>query len=311
MRTIAVLCLATALCIAAAGCQHAQTTAANAKQPDREPSPDVLASVPGPAVDTTVMKARVPILMYHHIKDRAPGVGSVVLRYSVAPAAFDAQMAWLHDNGFTSITFQQLADHIEHGTTLPAKPVIISLDDGWSCGYFAAFQSLKAHNLTATYFVYPGGINAGNPGGYLSWDQLREMADAGMEIAAHTMSHPYLTKMPADNAWQEICESKRMIEQRLARPVFSLAYPFGDYNDAIIEMTKRAGYLCGISTDPGVEHGPHELFRLCRVIVTYGEPLEDFARDVTAWSANPDVGQPPMPRSPDGTPPPAPVRPQS
>lgn len=319
IRTIAAWCLATAVCVAGAGCQRAGATA----QAGGAPSLGLLSAVPNPAaattstpaavspaVDATVIKTRVPILMYHHVKDRAPGIGSVVLRYSVAPAAFDAQMAWLHDNGFSSITFQQLADHLAHGTPLPEKPVIISLDDGWSCGYFAAFKSLKAHNLTATYFVYPNGINAGNPGGYMSWDQLREMADAGMEIAAHTMSHPYLTQMPAEHAWQEISESKHVIEQRLGRPVFSLAYPFGDYNDSVIQMTERAGYLCGISTDPGVDHGPRELFRLCRIIVTYGEPIEDFARDVTAWTSS----HPSTPGGParDATPPKSPpARPQT
>ncbi len=303
------LCVAAALGLA--GCRQANSRAISAEGPGSA-TPGVTTGESGSAVamapreDSTNMKTRVPILMYHHVKDRAPGVGSVVLRYSVAPSAFDAQMAWLHDNGYESVTFQQLTDHIEHGTPLPEKPIIISLDDGWSCGYFAAFKSLKAHNLTATYFVYPNGINAGNPGGYLSWDQLREMADAGMEIAAHTMSHPYLTKMPAESAWQEISESKRVLEQRLGRPVYSLAFPYGDYNDSIIEMTRRAGYVCAISTDPGVEHGTHELFRLCRIIVTYGESMDDFARDITAWSpSSPTSGITPPGGSPnrDATPP--------
>ena len=312
MLGLAALCLATLFGVAA--CSHAPSasgTSAQSVVASGGAVDEAVVKMPElPAPDAPVVKTKVPVLMYHHVKDRAPGVGSVVLRYSVAPKDFDAQMKWLHDNGYTSISFQQLADHITRGIELPAKPIIISIDDGWSCGYFAAFKSLKAHGLTATYFVYPGGINAGNAGGYISWDQLREMADAGMEIGDHTISHPYLTQMPADAAWREISESKKTLEQKLARPVLSIAYPFGDYNDAIMEMARRAGYTCGVSTDPGNEHGLNELFRLCRIIVTYGEPTEQFARDVSDWQATPKADAPTKTKS-EPTPPKAPERPRS
>jgi|GEM_PF-495206 len=308
---LAPLCLATLLAVA--GCSHAPGS--EAQVGEAAPVNAAVVMMPelpnsdAPVAIVSAAKVRVPVLMYHHVKDRAPGIGSVVLRYSVAPRDFDAQMQWLREHGFSSISFQQLADHITRGVSLPSKPVIISIDDGWSCGYFAAFKSLKAHGLTATYFVYPNGVNAGNAGGYISWDQLREMADAGMEIASHTMSHPYLTQMTEDAAWREISESKTILEQKLARPVLSIAYPFGDYNDTTIGLARRAGFTSAVSTDPGNEHGEGELFRLCRIIVTYGEPLEQFARDVTAWQ--PESKQPGTKPASDQTPPATPSRPRT
>lgn len=234
------------------------------------PTPTAFVTAPAPG-----QIAIVPILMYHHLDDLPPTATELQLTWTVAPRNFGAQMNWLAQRGFQTITLAQLIAHLKRGQPLPSKPIVISFDDGWAEGYSVAFPVLKKHNFVGTFFVYTDPLDRPQ---YLTWAQLQEMSAAGMDIQAHTLSHPHLRALPADAAAREIAESKRILEKRLGKPVVAFAYPFGEYDSAVIEMVKRAGYESAVTLAPGYHQRADELFTLHRIRVSYRDALEDFAK---------------------------------
>jgi peptidoglycan/xylan/chitin deacetylase (PgdA/CDA1 family) len=131
-------------------------------------------------------------------------------------------------------------DSIEHGRALPEKSVIISFDDGWQNQFRYALPILQKYNFTATFFVVTGFV--GSPG-FLSWPELKTLHAAGMTIGSHSRSHPYLDRI-RDPAvlWDQIYNSKQILETRLGVRVDNFAYPYGAYNTTTSSTVREAGY---------------------------------------------------------------------
>ncbi|MDE3088063.1 MAG: polysaccharide deacetylase family protein [Chloroflexota bacterium] len=233
----------------------------------RAPTAFVTAPAPGSA-------AIVPILMYHHIQDLADGASELRLTWTVSPENFDAQMAWIAQRGFHAISMAQLAAHLKHSQPLPAKPIVVSFDDGWEEQYTVAFPILKKYDLSGTFFVYTNPIDHKE---FMTWAQLQEMSTAGMDIQAHTLSHPHLRALAPDAAMKEIADSKTILETRLGKPIVAFAYPFGEYNAAIIGMVKQSGIELAVTLAAGYRQRPDELFTLHRIRVSYNDALQDFS----------------------------------
>lgn len=230
---------------------------------------------PKAAADGPDRGVRVPILMYHHVADPGNAHESVRLWF-VTPERFTEQMEWLHRAAFTTITPEQLRARLIEGTPLPPRPILITFDDGWAEQYAAAFPVLKRLGMTATFYVYSNGMAAGNAGGYLSWDQLKEMHAAGMTIGGHTISHPNLTALPDDAVTRELVESKAAIEKNLGVPCTTFAYPYGDFDGRVTGLVRQSGYTSAMGTEPGHTQRPDDLFELRRVRVSSHETLETF-----------------------------------
>jgi len=223
----------------------------------------------------TGQAAHIPILMYHHINDLPGNASELEQTWTVAPKNFEAQMSWLVQNGFHAITMAQLVAHLRDHQPLPAKPIVISFDDGWAEQYAIAFPILRQHGLIGTFFVYTNPIDRSL---YLSWAQLQEMTLAGMDIQAHSLSHPHLRVLPADTAYKEIAESKAILEKRLGKPVLAFNYPFGEYNPAVIEMVRRAGYQSAVTLASGYKQRADALFTLQRIRISYNDSLDDLIK---------------------------------
>ncbi len=182
----------------------------------------------------------VPILVYHIVRPSYPDDSAEVRALAHTPEVFDAQMTYIQDAGYHLISFRDLSDHFQYGTSLPQKPMILSFDDGWKDQFEYAFPILLKHHYTATFFVFTNSIGKRS---FLSWDNLKTLRDAGMTIGSHSRSHPYLTHItnPAALA-DEIFGSKKILEKNLGITVNEFAYPFGQYNQAIIALVQQAGY---------------------------------------------------------------------
>jgi len=213
--------------------------------------------------------------MYHNLRDLPSNASELDRTWTVAPKQFEAQVALLVARGFQTITMGQLVAHLKRGAPLPNKPIVVSFDDGWVEQYTVAFQILKKYNRIGTFFIYTNPIDRNR---YLSWAQLQEMTAAGMDIQAHTLSHPHLTSISSNEAFREISESKKIIEAKLGRPVVSLAYPFGEYNAATIELLKRAGIESAVTLAAGYRQRADELHTLHRIRVSYDDTLDEFAK---------------------------------
>ncbi|MCX6736045.1 MAG: polysaccharide deacetylase family protein [Candidatus Parcubacteria bacterium] len=183
---------------------------------------------------------QVPILVYHIIRPSYASDSAQVRALAQTPEIFDAQMQYLRDNNYHVISFTQLENYFNRGTPLPPHSVIISFDDGWGDQFKYAFPILQTYNYTATFFVFTNPINTR---GFMTWDNLRALKDAGMTIGAHSRSHPFLNKITnPDILTNEINGSKKSIEEHLGITVRQFAYPFGQYNASTTAEVRKAGF---------------------------------------------------------------------
>ena len=224
----------------------------------REPPPPQ----DGMGKDTAI----VPILIYHAIRPYIPSDSTSVRRYIATPDTLEAELSWLKTNGYSSITFDDLARHLTQGDSLPAKPVIISFDDDWENQFTYGLPLLKKYGFTATFYIWVVVVGMKH---HMTWDEVKELDAEGMQIGCHSLTHPFLQRIRSDETLRrEIFVSKQRIEEHIGKPVTSFAYPFGQYNERVIAFVKAAGFTSARSTWPGVVHSPDGLFSLTGLIRT-------------------------------------------
>lgn len=209
--------------------------------------------------------------MYHRIDVVDAETPAITRRLTVAPDDFAAQMHWLVQHGYHSITQRELFGALMCGSSLPAKPVMITFDDGYRDVFFQASSTLLRLGLHATAYVITGRIS-GPDSSFLTWPLLRALEARGIEIGSHTVSHVDLTAVTDETALRELVESRRALERALGHAVPWLAYPSGRYDARVEALARRAGYLLATTTDVGTSQSsarPLALERL-RVLDTTG-----------------------------------------
>jgi peptidoglycan/xylan/chitin deacetylase (PgdA/CDA1 family) len=216
---------------------------------------------------------RVPILEYHYIRINPDPRDVLGFNLSVTPADFRAQLDWLDANGYHPVTISALRDYFAERRPLPAKPVVLSFDDGHQDFYTTAWPALSAHHFTAVSFVIPGFFGRRD---YMTPDQVRRLDRAGVEIGSHTVHHVDLTTLGPADLEVELEASKGALEQLLGHPVLDFCYPSGRFDQAVIAAVQRAGYQSATSELPGVAHSWSDRFTWSRVRVMGGETLPSF-----------------------------------
>lgn len=186
-----------------------------------------------------------PILLYHRILPRSDARFD---GYAVTPQRFLAQMAWLKRQGFRTVDLSTGLALVRSAQPGSERVCVVTFDDGTEDNYSQAFPILQALGFTATVFMLPQFAGQNHQGQhYLNWDQIGEMADAGWRFESHGWSHQDLTTLSEAEIDHEAGESKRLLEQRLNRPVRYFAYPFGLRSEAVSGCLARWGYegACG------------------------------------------------------------------
>ena len=215
------------------------------------------------------MEKNYPILYYHFIK--APGIHSQIKGLYTTPSHFEWQLKTLINKGFTFITFE---DIVNKKYDVNKRNLILTFDDGCESLYSNAFPILKKHGIKAVIYVVAKSIGARNivweqnenkePLNILTKEQIIEMANYGIEIGSHLCDHVHLPQLTLDAMKYELEESKRLLEKELGRKIYSVAYPFGSYNDNVLQIATEAGYQFGVTTKSGNNRsaGNLELFRI-------------------------------------------------
>lgn len=206
-------------------------------------------------------KDGIPVLNYHQINDTEKNA------LTVNTEQFEAQMKYLADHGYTTITPADMLDAWENGAELPEKPVIITFDDGYLDNYNHAFPVLEKYHLKATIFLISDYV--GTYPNYLTWSDIQDMDESGLiDFESHTLSHEELTKAPSlDEAKHQLTGSKDAIEWNMGsgKHVRFIAYPCGEYNDDIEQATKDAGYRAAFTVNYGLAEPTENHFVLDRV----------------------------------------------
>lgn len=205
-----------------------------------------------------------PILAYHRTQD-APRYG-----IDIATPEFERQIKWLADNGYASISLNEFFSDLHEKKPLPSKKVAITFDDGHKDTHQTAFPILKKHGFTATVFLNSGllgktyWVGGRKPApttwhdkmpnsfdeksrdwrvyDFMSWDNAKELKEAGWEIGSHGVTHPFLTQLNDADLKSELEKSRKEIEAKLGvRPDF-FCYPSGDNDGRVRKAVKAAGY---------------------------------------------------------------------
>jgi peptidoglycan/xylan/chitin deacetylase (PgdA/CDA1 family) len=221
-----------------------------------------------------------PILMYHAVDPQR----SVI---SIQPEVFAGQMRWLYENHISVLPLRVLIEHLQEGKTLPDRCAVLTFDDGFAGVYEHAFPVLKAYRFPATVFLVAEAVGrdnrwSGQPNGIpvlklLDVNQIQEMSAAGLEFGSHTLTHPHLSELSNEEINKEVLESKAVLEARLEIPIQTFAYPYGQYNDAVVEIVKRA-YLGACTTRLAFVQAGTNPFKLDRVDAYYLQSQAKFEK---------------------------------
>jgi len=235
-------------------------------------------------LSTPAVAVPVPVLMYHSVSD-APAASTRAL--SVRPAKFGAQLYYLRRQGFTGLTFGELGRRRRTGQPFPARPIVLTFDDGYADLLEEAVPLLLEHGFPATVFVTTGWVRdagrdavANAPGRMLSWVQLAELSAAGVEVAAHTHSHPQLDQISAARLRTELGDSKRSLEDHLGRPACSLAYPYGYSSKRVRTLAREIGYQQAAVVGNATATSTCDPFRVPRLTIRRSTSSATFASTV-------------------------------
>ena len=248
-------------------------------------SPTVVATAtptPAPTYEPITAPFELPIVMYHDVAETAP---DDVYRAAsnVLPADFAAQLDYMKCAGYTAITPSQLLDAIAGRARLPEKPVILTFDDGYSDHYTQVFPALRERGMTGAFAIITGFVEGG--GDYMSWAEIKEMSDAGMEIMSHTVTHIDLNTSDDATAEGQLRDSRTAIEGHTGKAPTALVYPAGEpfrsgteeRHAQVVSMVKDAGYKGALLAGPSTTaQDPAQPFALNRLRVGEGTDLATF-----------------------------------
>jgi len=228
-----------------------------------------------PALVTGRHDRPVPILMYHVI-NRAPA-SSPYPDLWVSAQDFEDQMRALARAGYHGVTLDQVDAYWRRGVALPAKPVVVSFDDGYLSHYTKALPVLRSVR-------WPGVLNLelNNVGrGGISARMVRALIAAGWEIDSHTIDHPDLTTLAPDRLRHELVDSRAEIRRRFGVPANFFCYPSGRFNATVVAAVRAAGYRGATTTDSGLGR-PGSPFTLRRIRVNAGDGADGLLRKLAS-----------------------------
>lgn len=235
--------------------------------------------------DGVLREATVPILMYHHVGEPPPGADAIRRDLTVLPSQFEAQLAYLSEEGYQTIHLSDLIMHLQMGYRFPPKPIVITFDDGYRDAFTNAYPLLKEYGFVATFFIITRLADEGRED-YLSWEEIKALHAAGMEIGSHTYSHPDLRGQPYDYVVWQVLGSKEAIEARTKEPVRLFSYPSGKYDQQVVEVLKSTGYWGAVAISQGAHQSSDRTFKLQRIRVRGSYSLRDFAYWLNYWLEN-------------------------
>jgi peptidoglycan/xylan/chitin deacetylase (PgdA/CDA1 family) len=282
LATLAVLlslCGAVAAGVTLATSSHhgAQSTPKPPAQAGQRPAKHAAPPPPAPSTAAGPHDAPVPILMYHVLG--VPPANAPYPDLYVRPADLAGQLSWLASHGYHGVTLGQVFRYWRSGAALPAKPVVISFDDGYLSDYAVALPALHR-------FGWPGVLNLivdnVKPGDLTRW-QVRKLIAAGWEIDAHTVHHLDVTTLDAAQLHEEVAGSRADLQRMFGQPVDFFCYPAGRYDATAIAAVRAAGYLGATTTTLGLAHA-RDAYTLNRIRIDYGDGVSGFVAKLRRYA---------------------------
>jgi peptidoglycan/xylan/chitin deacetylase (PgdA/CDA1 family) len=229
----------------------------------------------------------VPVLCYHRF---GPTVADSM---TIKTTAFEAQLAWLKEHGFTVIPLRTLIDHLRGaGPAPPARSVVITADDGHRTVYTEMLPVVRRHKVPVTLFIYPSAIS--NASYAMTWEQLRELVGTGLfDVQSHSYWHPKFRdekkKLSPDEYRKfldmQLVKSRARLEKEISSKVDLLAWPFGLFDGELEREANAAGYVAAFSIERRPVTRSERMTALPRFMIVAADGVDGFAGIVTARSS--------------------------
>lgn len=236
--------------------------------------------------------------MYHAIIPQDQMNAASGLYSAVREDDLKEQMDYLLEMGYgtVEVSGQEFINNDKENVRYPNK-VIITFDDGHLSNYTVAFPILKNLGFCAYFFIIVSKIGKNN---YMTWQQIRELKDAGMFIGSHSMTHRIITELNDEEIDYELYESKKILEDNLGCAVHCFSVPKGLYNEKIIQKAKSVGFKAVFTSNQKDNNG----FKFGRIrvrrnwdleyfkkVIKSGLPFEDRARELISNFSGKILGQ--------------------
>jgi len=192
-----------------------------------------------------------PILVYHSVSDDAT---AAFRPYALSPWRFAEHVQLMRDRGYVSLTLSDAVERLLDGGALPERTVVLTFDDAFQDFAKYALPTLVAANFVGTLFVpsaYVGSTSrwlareGEERRPIMTWSEIRAAAEAGIEVGAHSHTHPQLDRLSTATLYDELAKSKAILEDRLTRVVTAVAYPFGFHSRRVRRAAQAVGYRTG------------------------------------------------------------------
>jgi len=224
----------------------------------------------------------VPILCYHNLGPQTRG------RLLMSASAFEEQMRYLKREGYHVITLRQFIEFASLKQQLPRKTVVLTFDDGWKSFKEYAYPVLKELGYPATLFIYTDFIGARIA---LSWAELKELAQEGFDIEAHSKTHDDMRKKANESEedynrrmHSELVQPLGIFQQRLGLQVHVLAYPYGSHDEDVVKRAREAGYVAALDVRRQGNPSFTPTLTIHRAQIYSEMSLDDFVRNLTVFS---------------------------
>jgi peptidoglycan/xylan/chitin deacetylase (PgdA/CDA1 family)/GT2 family glycosyltransferase len=245
-------------------------------------------SVRRETVDASTPKtSRVPILMYHRVATEG---ASATRRWRVHPEDFEAQLRYLRENGYHSLTFEQWRVASDRREPIPARAVILTFDDGYADFPTHALPLLGKYGFHATMFVVTdlvGGCNVwdesfGEKIELMDWPALVSLREQGIELGSHSSLHRPLVSLSATELARDLCRSRECFHERFGVAVRSVCYPYGLHDACVLSLAGACGFHYGVTTNEWQASFGDDLLGLPRIEVRGTDTLPEFTAKLSA-----------------------------
>ena len=204
---------------------------------------------------------------------------------AIAEEAFEQQLAYLYTHSYTALSLAQAIADLDGRGEAPPRSVLLTFDDGYTDTVHAALPRLQLYGMRATLFVITGYMGQSNrwntracyDAQHMTWDELRYWHENGGDLGGHCHLHHCMTRLSFEELRETVEQNKRLIEKETGSVPRAFAYPYGRFNQAIIDVV-RQHYELAFATDDGTWNARANRYAINRLTVSPAWTLEEFAR---------------------------------
>jgi peptidoglycan/xylan/chitin deacetylase (PgdA/CDA1 family) len=232
--------------------------------------------LPTPDAQAQSRQARVPILMYHYVEPWPAGADEIRKNLTVRPEDFTAQIEYLHQQGYETLSLYDLVYALTLGRSLPPKAVIVTFDDGYRSLPQYAVPTMERLGYRGTIFVITEFMDNGLAA-YLTWPEAESLYARGWKIEPHSKSHEQMAGR--DRAFQlyQMLGSIQTVAAHIGVQPRFFSYPSGKYDDTTLQLARELNLWGAVTVEFGRTHTVKDLYTLTRVRVSGQEKLSEFA----------------------------------